>query len=157
MTEKPWLILTLRRTGGMPLTAFLAKSSKSRTVEHAPEPIALKRAENRVGPDFSRPARDVGQMRNRQTDFPWYPIKDLTFGDTPIKRRAIELAADQGLEKGAADERLQTFEDHDDNKIFVTSPFVETQEEAVLRTRALCAYAHKTAKPFHHGLSIQFT
>lgn len=36
MSEKPWLILTLRRTGGASLTGFLARISKFRTIEHEP-------------------------------------------------------------------------------------------------------------------------
>ncbi len=36
MVEKPWLILTLRRTGGTSLTGFLAKVSRFRTIEHEP-------------------------------------------------------------------------------------------------------------------------
>ena len=36
MVEKPWLILTLRRTGGTSLTGFLARVSRFRTIEHEP-------------------------------------------------------------------------------------------------------------------------
>lgn len=36
MTEKPWLILTLRRTGGTSLTGFLSSVSRFPTIEHEP-------------------------------------------------------------------------------------------------------------------------
>lgn len=36
MAERPWLILTLRRTGGTSLTGFLAKISGFRTIQHEP-------------------------------------------------------------------------------------------------------------------------
>ena len=36
MPEKPWIILTLRRTGGTELTAALAQLSAFRTIEHEP-------------------------------------------------------------------------------------------------------------------------
>lgn len=35
-TERPWLILTLRRTGGTSLTAFLSRASSFPTLEHEP-------------------------------------------------------------------------------------------------------------------------
>lgn len=36
MPEKPWIILTLRRTGGTELTSALARLSAFRTIEHEP-------------------------------------------------------------------------------------------------------------------------
>lgn len=40
MTEHPWLILTLRRTGGTSLTTFLSAASSFPTIEHEPFNVA---------------------------------------------------------------------------------------------------------------------
>ena len=65
MTEKPWLILTLRRTGGTSLTSFLAKVSRFRTIEH--EPFNPNR---RLGviTDLSRPGADPGALTRAMSD-----------------------------------------------------------------------------------------
>ncbi|WP_299548472.1 hypothetical protein [uncultured Tateyamaria sp.] len=50
MTEKPWLILTLRRTGGTSLTSFLAEVSQFPTIEH--EPFNTDRIFGHITRDF---------------------------------------------------------------------------------------------------------
>jgi hypothetical protein len=244
MTEKPWLILTLRRTGGTSLTAFLSDISKFKTVEHEPfnsdrifgpittrfrqdgdldaaeaairekladrpnikhcveiiptditrilidvcnglgykfifltrrdegrrlaslflaiatgawgpkaaeeiypkimsgevkpEPIDLKRVENRMRSDFYSIGRTLSLLRNRQIDYPWYLFEELYFGDTPIEEQAIAIAAGLGLEIDATDERLQAFAGQGGQKSSEIAPFVENYEEAVKRLKVLC-------------------
>lgn len=50
MSEKPWLILTLRRTGGTSLTSFLANISSFPAVEH--EPFNVDRIFGAITKDF---------------------------------------------------------------------------------------------------------
>ena len=60
MSEKPWLILTLRRTGGTSLTSFLADVSQFPPVEH--EPFNTDRVFGKITTDF-RKTRDVAAMQ----------------------------------------------------------------------------------------------
>jgi hypothetical protein len=245
MTEKPWLILTLRRTGGTSLTAFLSDISKFKTVQHEPfnadrifgeittrfrkdgdlvaaeaaireklasrpnlkhcveiiptdltrilidvcnelgykfivltrrdegrrlaslflavatgawgpraaaeiypkiksgdlkpEPVDLKRVENRVRTDFYSIGRTLSLLRNRQIDYPWYLFEELYFGETSIEEQAIAIAAGLGLEIDASDERLQAFAGQDGQKSSEIAPFVENYEAAVQRLEKLCS------------------
>lgn len=50
MTEAPWIILTLRRTGGTSLTAFLSGISKFPSIEH--EPFNVDRTLGQITRDF---------------------------------------------------------------------------------------------------------
>lgn len=50
MTEKPWIIVTMRRTGGTSLTKFLSNISSHSTVEH--EPFNRKRKFGHITRDF---------------------------------------------------------------------------------------------------------
>lgn len=59
MTEKPWLILTLRRTGGTSLTGFLSSVSGFPSVEH--EPFNVDRVFGAITSDF-RESGDLGAM-----------------------------------------------------------------------------------------------
>ncbi len=59
MSEKPWLILTLRRTGGTSLTSFLADVSQFPSIEH--EPFNTDRMLGKITTDF-RETRDVAAM-----------------------------------------------------------------------------------------------
>ncbi len=60
MPERPWLILTLRRTGGTSLTAFLAGISPFPTVQH--EPFNIDRVFGQVTRAF-RDHRDAQALR----------------------------------------------------------------------------------------------
>lgn len=83
MTEKPWLILTLRRTGGTSLTNVLARISQFRTIEH--EPFNNERvhgavtARFRQGADLNRLASDMAdalaERPNIKHCFEFLPIE----------------------------------------------------------------------------------
>lgn len=60
MTEKPWLILTLRRTGGTSLTTFLSAVSSFPTVEH--EPFNTARIFGQITQDF----RETGDLEHME-------------------------------------------------------------------------------------------
>lgn len=59
MTEHPWLILTLRRTGGTSLTTFLSAASNFPTIEH--EPFNPARTLGHITKGF-RQTEDAGAM-----------------------------------------------------------------------------------------------
>lgn len=61
MTEKPWLILTLRRTGGTSLTTFLSAASSFPTIEH--EPFNAARIFGHITRDF----RETGDLEAMET------------------------------------------------------------------------------------------
>ncbi|MEP4249932.1 hypothetical protein [Tateyamaria sp.] len=65
MSEQPWLILTLRRTGGTSLTSFLAEVSKFSAVEH--EPFNVDRIFGSITQDFQKTG-DVDAMRAAVAD-----------------------------------------------------------------------------------------
>lgn len=65
MSEKPWLILTLRRTGGTSLTTFLAETSQFPAVEH--EPFNVDRVFGKITQDFQKTS-DIDAMQKAVAD-----------------------------------------------------------------------------------------
>ncbi|SUZ30571.1 hypothetical protein ROE7235_00295 [Roseibaca ekhonensis] len=79
MHEKPWIILTLRRTGGTELTTALAKLSAFRTIEH--EPFNAERKLGAITQAFDAHG-DTARLR---ADI------DAALTDTPNIKHCIEV------------------------------------------------------------------
>lgn len=88
MNEQPWLILTLRRTGGTSLTTFLSSTSKFATVQH--EPFNSDRIFGEVSTRAQR-ARSSEDLEN--------DIADLLVGRPNMKHcfEVVPLAVTQAL------------------------------------------------------------
>ncbi|EIE51111.1 hypothetical protein AL036_15750 [Salipiger aestuarii] len=82
MPERPWLILTLRRTGGTSLTAFLAEISPFPSIEH--EPFNIDRTFGHV----TRAFRDSGDAEALRAGI------DAALGDDPAQRPNIKHCFD---------------------------------------------------------------
>ena len=65
MTEKPWLVLTLRRTGGTSLTSFLQRASQFPRLQH--EPLNPGRALGHIANQY-RKDQDAGAARAALAD-----------------------------------------------------------------------------------------
>ncbi len=245
MTERPWLILTLRRTGGTSLTSFLASVSSFPSIEHepfnkartlghitqdfrqtgdaevmrasivdalakrpnikhcveilpleltrtlidvcmekgyrfivltrrdearrlaslflaqstgawgpvdaariypeiikgdmVPKPIDLSKIEGRVRTDYYSMGRTLSLLRNRRIEHPWYLFEELYFGDIPIEKQALAIAADLGVTISEVDPRLQAFARRDGQKSSEIAQYVPNFDEAMRRLRQLCA------------------
>lgn len=79
MTEKPWLILTLRRTGGTSLTGFLGEVSQFPNIEH--EPFNRDRIFGHITREFLE-TNDVAAMQDA--------VKEAVT-DTPNIKHCVEI------------------------------------------------------------------